>query len=94
MEEVQGRTLAEILKTNKQLTAKQAAEISSEVAAALGFAHENGVAHRDIKPANILIGSNGQVGVMFPRPRAWRVGTFNPPATCAVRGKVAAPSSP
>ena len=63
MEEVQGRTLAEILSTNKQLTSKQAAEIASEVAAALGFAHENHVAHRDIKPANILIGSNGQVKV-------------------------------
>ncbi|MEM9514886.1 MAG: Stk1 family PASTA domain-containing Ser/Thr kinase [Actinomycetota bacterium] len=63
MEEVQGRTLAEILQTNKQLTAKQAAEIASEVAAALGFAHDNDVAHRDIKPANILIGSNGQVKV-------------------------------
>jgi beta-lactam-binding protein with PASTA domain len=63
MEEVQGRTLAEILNTNKQLTSKQAAEIASEVAAALGFAHDNHVAHRDIKPANILIGSNGQVKV-------------------------------
>ena len=63
MEEVQGRTLADILKTNKQLTAKQAAEIASEVAAALGFAHDGAVAHRDIKPANILIGSNGQVKV-------------------------------
>ena len=63
MEEVQGRTLAEILATNKQLTSKQAAEIASEVAAALGFAHDNHVAHRDIKPANILIGSNGQVKV-------------------------------
>jgi len=63
MEEVQGRTLAEILTTNKQLTSKQAAEIASEVAAALGFAHENHVAHRDIKPANILIGANGQVKV-------------------------------
>ncbi|MEM8619518.1 MAG: Stk1 family PASTA domain-containing Ser/Thr kinase [Actinomycetota bacterium] len=63
MEEVQGRTLAEILQANKQLTAKQAAEIASEVAAALGFAHDNDVAHRDIKPANILIGSNGQVKV-------------------------------
>jgi serine/threonine-protein kinase len=63
MEEVQGRTLAEILSTNKQLTPKQAAEIASEVAAALGFAHDNHVAHRDIKPANILIGSNGQVKV-------------------------------
>jgi beta-lactam-binding protein with PASTA domain/predicted Ser/Thr protein kinase len=63
MEYVQGRTLAEILKTNKQLTPKQGAEIASEVAAALGFAHEAGLAHRDIKPANILIGSNGQVKV-------------------------------
>jgi eukaryotic-like serine/threonine-protein kinase len=63
MEEVQGRTLAEVLATNKQLTSKQAAEIASEVAAALGFAHDNHVAHRDIKPANILIGSNGQVKV-------------------------------
>ena len=63
MEYVQGRTLAEILKTNKRLTAKQAAEIASEVAAALGFAHEAGLAHRDIKPANILIGTNGQVKV-------------------------------
>src|SRR3954447_2186324 len=63
MEYVQGRTLAEILKTNKRLTAKQAAEIASEVAAALGFAHEAGLVHRDIKPANILIGSNGQVKV-------------------------------
>jgi serine/threonine-protein kinase len=63
MEYVQGRTLAEILRTNKQLTAKQAAEIASEVAAALGFAHEADLAHRDIKPANILIGSNGQVKV-------------------------------
>ncbi|MFK8024635.1 MAG: Stk1 family PASTA domain-containing Ser/Thr kinase, partial [Ilumatobacter sp.] len=63
MEEVQGRTLADVLKTNRQLTSKQAAEIASEVAAALGFAHEKGTAHRDIKPANILIGKNGQVKV-------------------------------
>lgn len=63
MEEVKGRTLADVLKSNRQLTSKQAAEIASEVAAALGFAHEKDVAHRDIKPANILIGSNGQVKV-------------------------------
>ncbi len=63
MEYVHGRTLAEILKTNNRLTPKQGAEIASEVAAALGFAHEAGLAHRDIKPANILIGSSGQVKV-------------------------------
>ncbi|WP_420451865.1 Stk1 family PASTA domain-containing Ser/Thr kinase [Ilumatobacter sp.] len=63
MEEVQGRTLADILSTNGPLTSKQATEIASEVAGALGFAHEKGTAHRDIKPANILIGTNGQVKV-------------------------------
>src|SRR6478735_5152907 len=63
MEYVEGRTLADILRTNGHITAKQAAEIASEVAAALGFAHDAGLVHRDIKPANILIGSNGQVKV-------------------------------
>ncbi|MEO5901652.1 MAG: Stk1 family PASTA domain-containing Ser/Thr kinase, partial [Ilumatobacteraceae bacterium] len=63
MEYVQGRTLADIIRTNGHINSKQAAEIASEVAAALGFAHRNGVVHRDIKPANILIGSNGQVKV-------------------------------
>ena len=63
MEYVDGRTLAEILRSNGHVTSKQAAEIASEVASALGFAHEAGLVHRDIKPANILIGSNGQVKV-------------------------------
>ncbi|MEZ5272929.1 MAG: Stk1 family PASTA domain-containing Ser/Thr kinase [Ilumatobacteraceae bacterium] len=63
MEYVQGRTLADILRANGHVNSQQAAEIASEVSAALGFAHRNGVVHRDIKPANILIGANGQVKV-------------------------------
>ena len=63
MEYVQGRTLADILRANGHVNSQQAAEIGSEIAAALGFAHRNGVVHRDIKPANILIGANGQVKV-------------------------------
>ena len=63
MEYVDGRTLADILRSNGHLTSKQAAEIASEVAAALGFAHSAGLVHRDIKPANILIGTNGSVKV-------------------------------
>jgi beta-lactam-binding protein with PASTA domain/predicted Ser/Thr protein kinase len=63
MEYVQGRTLADILRANGHVNSQQAAEIASEIAAALGFAHRNGVVHRDIKPANILIGANGQVKV-------------------------------
>ena len=63
MEYVDGRTLADILRSNGHLTSKQAAEIASEVAAALGFAHAAGLVHRDIKPANILIGTSGSVKV-------------------------------
>jgi serine/threonine-protein kinase len=63
MEYVDGRTLADILRSNGHLTSKQAAEIASEVAAALGFAHSAGLVHRDIKPANILIGTTGSVKV-------------------------------
>ena len=63
MEYVQGRTLADVLRLNGHISSVQAAEIASEVSAALGFAHRNGVVHRDIKPANILIGENGQVKV-------------------------------
>ncbi|MFT3851805.1 MAG: Stk1 family PASTA domain-containing Ser/Thr kinase [Ilumatobacteraceae bacterium] len=63
MEYVQGRTLADVLRLNGHINSVQAAEIASEVSAALGFAHRNGVVHRDIKPANILIGAGGQVKV-------------------------------
>ncbi|MCU1401419.1 MAG: putative serine/threonine protein kinase, partial [Acidimicrobiales bacterium] len=63
MEYVEGRTLADIVRVNGRVSPVQAAEIASEVSAALAFAHRNGVVHRDIKPANILIGSSGQVKV-------------------------------
>ena len=76
MEYVQGRTLADILRANGHVSSVQAAEIASEVSAALGFAHRNGVVHRDIKPANILIGTAGQVKVAdFGIARAMNAGT-------------------
>ncbi len=63
MEYVNGRTLAEVLRADGKLAPVQAATLSSEVAAALGFAHRNGVVHRDVKPGNILVTSSGDVKV-------------------------------
>src|SRR5205823_3050052 len=64
MEHVQGRTLAEILKSERRLMPDRAAEIGEDVAAALSFAHGQGIVHRDIKPANIMVTSTGDVKVM------------------------------
>ena len=33
---------------------REASEVVREVACALAFLHENGVAHRDLKPQNVL----------------------------------------
>ncbi|MDA2954877.1 MAG: Stk1 family PASTA domain-containing Ser/Thr kinase [Actinomycetota bacterium] len=63
MEYVDGRTLADILKQSGTLTPLQVCDVISEVAAALGSAHQNGVIHRDVKPGNILVSATGQVKV-------------------------------
>jgi eukaryotic-like serine/threonine-protein kinase len=63
MEYVNGRSLADILRADGTLLPQRAADIASDVAAALGFAHRNGVVHRDVKPANILVSTTGAVKV-------------------------------
>ena len=63
MELVEGTSLAEVLRGARIQTASRSALLVAQVAAALGYAHRNGVVHRDVKPGNILITSDGQVKV-------------------------------
>ncbi len=52
---VQGESLDDKLKREKQIGVEEAVRIASEVASALDYAHRQGVVHRDIKPANIML---------------------------------------
>jgi hypothetical protein len=59
---IQGETLRGKLEREVQLGIDEAVKITTEVADALQYAHEQGIIHRDIKPENILV-HNGRVMV-------------------------------
>jgi serine/threonine protein kinase len=52
---VEGESLRDRLRREKQLPVDEALRIAREAADALDYAHRHGVIHRDVKPENILL---------------------------------------
>jgi serine/threonine-protein kinase len=70
---VAGESLRQRLERQTQLSIEEAIEVARQVAAALDYAHRQGVIHRDIKPENILLQEGEAVVADFGIARALRV---------------------
>jgi serine/threonine-protein kinase len=55
MPHLEGETLREVIRRERQLPVDRAVDIACGIASALDHAHRQGVVHRDIKPDNILL---------------------------------------
>ncbi len=64
MEFIDGPTLAELLADLGQLAPDRVRVVLTQLAGALGRAHENGIIHRDLKPSNVAISPDGYAKLM------------------------------
>ncbi|MEJ2187774.1 MAG: serine/threonine-protein kinase [Gemmatimonadota bacterium] len=67
---VEGESLRDRIRREKQLPLDDAMKLAREVADALSYAHSRGVIHRDVKPENIMLQSGHAVVADFGIARA------------------------
>jgi len=60
MEFIDGKSLADLLRSSEKWSEVEVARFIQKVAAALQEAHDQGVVHRDLKPANLMINRRGE----------------------------------
>ena len=85
LEYLGGGSLRDLLDRGVRLTHSQAAQLGTEVAQGLAYAHARGLVHRDIKPANLLFDEEGRVRVAdFGVARALAEAAWTEPAGAMV----------
>ena len=67
---VEGESLRDRLRRERQLPVDEALRLASDVASALTYAHAHGVIHRDVKPDNIMVSAGQGVLADFGVARA------------------------
>jgi beta-lactam-binding protein with PASTA domain len=81
LEYLGGGSLRDLLDQGVRLSHAQAAQLGTEVAQGLAYAHSRGLVHRDIKPANLLFDEEGRVRVAdFGVARALAEAAWTEPA--------------
>src|SRR6516165_1475714 len=81
LEYLGGGSLRDLLDRDVRLSHAQAAQLGTEVAQGLAYAHVRGLVHRDIKPANLLFDEEGRVRVAdFGVARALAEAAWTEPA--------------
>ncbi len=64
MEFVEGRNLAQLVRSGGPLPVADACEIARQAAVGLEHAHAHGLVHRDVKPSNLMLTCDGMVKVL------------------------------
>jgi tetratricopeptide (TPR) repeat protein len=63
-EYVEGRTLADAIKSDGAFDFARARAVLKEMSVAVEHAHARGVIHRDLKPSNVMVAGDGRIKVM------------------------------
>ena len=64
MDYIDGQTLDDLLAEKEKLTEEETIRVLAPIAAALDYAHGEGVVHRDVKPGNVIIRKDGRPFVL------------------------------